>query len=152
MTLALAEAEQAVAEAVAAAMYARDQASKALAITLDQIRPGFARMSMTVRPDMVNGHDICHGGMIFTLADTAFAYACNSYNHTTVAQAAQITFVAAARNGDRLVAEAVERTASGRTGVYDVAVSDQAGRTVALFRGNSYRIKGEVVPDLRTET
>ncbi|MCW5730450.1 MAG: hydroxyphenylacetyl-CoA thioesterase PaaI [Alphaproteobacteria bacterium] len=139
---------QAVAEAVGQGMYARDRAARALGITLDEIAPGLARMRMAVGPDMVNGHDICHGGMIFTLADTAFAYACNSYNHVTVAQTAQISFVSAARAGDLLTAEAREVSRSGRTGIYDIRVSDQRDRLVALFRGNSYRLSGEVVPGL----
>lgn len=143
--------EQLIAEAVGRGMYERDHAAQSLGIVLDQIAPGRARMSMTVRPDMVNGHAICHGGMIFTLADTTFAYACNSHNDVTVAQTAQITFIAAARSGDRLTAEGVEQSRTGRTGVYDVRVSDQTGRTVALFRGNSYRLKGEVVPQQATQ-
>lgn len=139
---------QAIAEAVGRGMYARDRAARALGITLTDIAPGTARMTMTVGPDMVNGHDICHGGMIFTLADTAFAYACNSYNHVTVAQTAQISFVSAARAGDLLTADAREISRSGRTGIYDIRVSDQQNRLVALFRGNSYRLSGEVVPEL----
>ena len=99
---------------------------------------------MVVRPDMVNGHQTCHGGMIFSLADTAFAYACNSYNLSTVASACHIDFLAPGREGDVLEAVAVERSAAGRTGVYDVTVSVVGGKTVALFRGKSYRIKGEV--------
>ena len=131
-------------------MLSRDQASQALGIALEAIGQGFARTSMPVRPDMVNGHGLCHGGMIFTLADTAFAYACNADNCVTVAQGAQITFIAAAHEGDRLTASATRQSAQGRTGVYDVTVTDHTGRMVALFRGNSYRIKGEVVPDLKT--
>lgn len=141
--------DQEIAEAVGARMMAQDQASALLGIRLDEIGPGHARASMLVRPDMVNGHDICHGGMIFTLADTAFACACNTANQVAVAQGAQISFLAAARAGDLLSAAAVKRSATGRTGVYDVTVTDQEGRTIALFRGNSYRIKGEVVPDLK---
>ena len=102
-------------------------------------------LTMAVRSDMVNGHHICHGGMIFSLADTAFAYACNSRNRSTVASACHIDFLAPAHLGDSLVAEAVERSQSGRTGVYDVTVSTAAGKTVALFRGKSYRIQGEVI-------
>jgi acyl-CoA thioesterase len=106
---------------------------------------------MTVRGDMVNGHHICHGGLIFTLADTAFAYACNAYNRNTVASGCNIDFVATGREGDTLQAEAVERTLSGRTGVYDVTVRDSAGNTIALFRGKSYRISGEVIAGLAAE-
>ena len=100
---------------------------------------------MTVRSDMVNGHNICHGGMLFTLADTAFAYACNSYNHNTVASACHVDFLAPGMQGDVLEAIAFERAQSGRTGVYDVTVRVRGGRTLALFRGKSYRIKGEVI-------
>jgi acyl-CoA thioesterase len=100
---------------------------------------------MPVREDMVNGHHICHGGMIFTLADTAFAYACNSYNQNTVASACQIDFIAPAHEGETLEAEATERSATGRTGVYDVTVRTNAGKIIALFRGKSHRIGGEVI-------
>ncbi|MDE2418930.1 MAG: hydroxyphenylacetyl-CoA thioesterase PaaI, partial [Burkholderiales bacterium] len=104
--------------------------------------------TMQVRPDMVNGHHICHGGLIFTLADSAFAYACNSYNLNTVASACHIDFLAPAREGDVLEATATERSATGRTGVYDIEVKVQGGKQVALFRGKSYRIKGEVIAGL----
>jgi acyl-CoA thioesterase len=142
------EAAQRLAEAVGRGMYARDVAAQALGIALLEIRPGYARMSMPVRPDMVNGHDICHGGLIFTLADTAFAYSCNAYNRTAVAQHCTITFLAPARRGDLLAAEAEERARSGRNGVYDIKVTNQKGEAVALFRGNSRVIEGEVVPGL----
>ena len=142
------EAAQRLSEAVGRGMYARDVAAQALGITLLEIRPGCARMSMPVRPDMVNGHDICHGGLIFTLADTAFAYSCNAYNRTTVAQHCTITFLASARRGDLLTAEAEEQARSGRNGVYDIKVTNQKGEVVALFRGNSRVIEGEVVPGL----
>ena len=102
--------------------------------------------------DMVNGHHICHGGLIFTLADSAFAYACNSYNLNTVASACSIDFLAPGREGDVLEATAVERSASGRTGVYDVEVKVVGGNTVALFRGKSYRIKGEVIAGLEGQS
>ncbi|MCX7815478.1 MULTISPECIES: hydroxyphenylacetyl-CoA thioesterase PaaI [Tepidimonas] len=139
---------QALAEAAAAAMWARDHACQALGMRLEAIGPGRAVMSMTVRPDMVNGHAMCHGGLIFTLADSAFAYACNSHNHNTVASACHIDFLAPARAGDVLEAEAVERSLSGRTGVYDITVRVRGGRTVALFRGKSYRLSGEVIAGL----
>jgi len=140
---------QALAEATAAAMYARDAAAQALAIRIVRIQPGAALLTMTVRPDMVNGHHICHGGMIFALADTAFAYACNSYNRNTVAAACHIDFLAPARQGETLEAEAIERSAAGRTGVYDITVRNAAGTTIALFRGKSYRISGEVIGELQ---
>ena len=104
---------------------------------------------MTVRQDMVNGHHICHGGLIFTLADSAFAYACNSYNKNTVASACHIDFLSPAKEGDILEAEAIEQSLSGRTGVYDVTVRTRNGKTVALFRGKSYRINGEVIAGLQ---
>lgn len=142
---------QALAEAVAEAMWSRDRAAQALGIRIDSVGPGHAVLSMAVRGDMVNGHHICHGGLIFSLADTAFAYACNAYNRNTVASGCNIDFVAPGREGDTLQAEAVERTLSGRTGVYDVTVRDSAGNTVALFRGKSYRISGEVIAGLAAE-
>ena len=142
--------DQSIAEACSAAMHERDYAAQALGIQLTAIRPGHARMTMTVRKDMVNGHDICHGGMIFTLADTAFAHACNSRNQVTVASGCMIDFVAPARLDDVLTAEAEERALSGRTGVYDITVTNQRRQLIALFRGNSYRIKGHVIPNLET--
>jgi acyl-CoA thioesterase len=138
---------QALAERVARAMLDRDPASQKLGMHIAKVSPGHAEVSMTVRPDMLNGHAICHGGFIFTLADSAFAYACNSYNLSTVASGCAIDFVAPAREGDVLTARAAERSAAGRTGVYDIDVVNQRGETVALFRGKSYRIKGHVVDD-----
>jgi acyl-CoA thioesterase len=136
---------QALAERVAAAMFERDTASHALGIELVGVAPGHAEVVMTVRADMLNGHAICHGGFIFTLADSAFAYACNSYNLNTVASGCAIDFLAPAREGDVLTAIAQERSASGRTGVYDIEVRNARGERIALFRGKSYRIKGHVV-------
>ena len=136
-----------LAERVAAAMYARDTASKALGMTIVEVNAGHAELTMPVRADMLNGHAICHGGFIFTLADSAFAFACNSYNFNTVASGCGIDFVAPAREGDVLTARARERALAGRTGVYDVEVANQRGETVALFRGKSYRIKGHLVED-----
>ncbi len=140
-----------LAQRVHQAMYARDSAAKHLGIKLVDIHPGVALMTMTVTPEMVNGHHICHGGLLFALADTAFAYACNSYNKNTVAAACHIDFLCPAREGDVLEAEAVERSLAGRTGVYDVVVRTSSGRTVALFRGKSYRINGEVIAGLEAE-
>jgi len=133
-----------IAEDASRAMYERDHAARALGIALLDVRPGFARMSMLVRLDMVNGHRTCHGGLIFTLADTAFAYSCNSHNKNAVAQHCAITFVQPAREGDLLTAEGVEQSLSGRSGIYDIKVTNQNGETVALFRGNSRVVKGEV--------
>lgn len=140
---------QALAEATATAMFSRDRAAQALGMKIVRVQPGAALLTMTVRGDMVNGHHICHGGMIFSLADTAFAYACNSYNKNTVASACHIDFLAPAKEGDTLEAEAVERSAAGRTGVYDITVRVAGGKTVALFRGKSYRINGEVIAGLQ---
>jgi len=126
-------------------MYARDQASKALGMTIETIGPGHARLRMVVRQDMLNGHETCHGGLIFTLADSAFAFACNACNRVTVALGAQVTFVEPAKLGDVLIAEAFEQTRTRRTGVYDVEVTTEDGRKIALFRGNAYETKGSVI-------
>jgi acyl-CoA thioesterase len=136
---------QALALAVAEAMYARDPAVRAFGIRIDEVGPGFARLSMPVRDDMLNGHGLCHGGLIFTLADSAFAYACNSRNQNTVASGCTIDYLAPGQPGDVLVAEAVEQSLAGRTGVYDITVSNQDGRRLALFRGRSHSIKGGVL-------
>ena len=135
----------ALAAAVREGMYARDRAAQALGIAVDAIEPGAAVCRMTVRDDMVQGHGTCHGGIVFALADTAFAYACNACNRVTVALGAEITFVAPARAGEVLVATARERSRTGRTGVYDVEVTSGAGKLVALFRGTAYETRGEVV-------
>jgi acyl-CoA thioesterase len=137
---------QQLAEAAAAAMWAEDRASQGLGMRLDAVGPGTATLSMTVRPDMVNGLDLCHGGFIFALADSTFAFACNSHNQRAVAQIASITFVAPARGGDRLTARATEVAAFGRSGIYDIRVTDQAGRLIAEFRGHSRTVKGTHVP------
>ena len=137
----MADGPQVQAEAAARAMLARDNASRALGMELLAVAPGRARMRMRLRDDMLNGHGTGHGGMVFALADSAFAFACNAHGGTVVALACQITFVAPARAGDELEAEVVEQARSGRTGVYDVTVRNQRGETVALFRGNSYRTR-----------
>ncbi|HXV34706.1 MAG TPA: hydroxyphenylacetyl-CoA thioesterase PaaI [Gaiellaceae bacterium] len=124
------------AAAVAAAMWERDRASQALGMTLEEVRPGYARLRMTVRADMLNGHGTCHGGLVFALADSAFAFACNSRGVLTVAAGCAIEFLGPAREGDELVAEARERSLQGRTGVYDVDVR-RGGDLVATFRGRS---------------
>lgn len=136
---------QTLAEAAGAAMYARDRASQALGMALAEIRPGYARMTMTVRADMLNGHQTCHGGFIFALADSAFAFACNSRNLNTVGAGCSIDYLAPGREGDVLTAVAAEQTLSGKSGIYDVRVSDQDERIVALFRGKSLRVNGEVL-------
>ena len=109
------------------------------------VRPGWARVAMTVRADMLNGHGLCHGGIVFALADSAFAFACNSHNESTVAAAATIDFLAAAREGDDLTAEASELWRTKRNGIYEITVSNQRGERIALFRGRSYRVDGQVV-------
>lgn len=135
----------ALARACAEAMLSRDAASQMLAMTLEEARQGYARVAMTLREDMVNGHDIAHGGVVFALADSAFAFACNGYDEVNVAYNCDITFLAPARLGDRLVAECVERARKGRTGLYDVSVRDAAGRPIAEFRGLSRNIGGSVL-------
>ena len=141
-----ASAAQRLAERVAAALYERDRASQALGMAIIAMRPGFARLTMKVRADMVNGHELCHGGLLFTLADSAFAFACNSYNESTVAAAGAIDFLQGARLGDELTAEARELWRSRRNGLYDIVICNQHGERVALFRGRSYRIEGQVLP------
>jgi len=136
---------QALAQRVADAMFARDRASQGLGMRITRVGPGHAELTMTVRGDMVNGHAICHGGFVFTLADSAFAFACNSYNMNTVANGCTIEFLAPAHEGDVLTAVAQERAQVGRNGVYDVEVRNQDGVTIAHFRGKSTRIKGEVL-------
>jgi len=136
----------ALARAAGAAMFERDRASQAMGMVLAEIRPGYARMTMPVRDDMLNGHQTCHGGYIFALADSAFAFACNSHNHVAVGAGCTIEYLAPGRPGDVLVAEAQEQALAGKTGVYDVQVRNQDGKLVVLFRGKSHRIGGEVVP------
>jgi acyl-CoA thioesterase len=138
---------QTVANAVRDAMLADDAASRGLGMQVDAIGPGFARLSMTVRPDMLNGFRICHGGFITTLADSAFAFACNSYNELTVASGIVVDFLAPAHEGDRLVAECREVARTGRTGVYDVVVADQNGKSIVVMRGRSHTMKGKPVVD-----
>src|SRR3989442_12639649 len=136
---------QALARRVADAMYERDGASQGIGVHVERVASGHAEVTMSVRADMLNGHAICHGGFIFTLADSAFAFACNSYNFNTVAQGCSIEFLAPAREGDVLTARGHERSFAGRTGVYDIDVANQRGESIALFRGKSYRIKGHIV-------
>jgi len=142
------QSAQQVAETCARTMWADDKASQGLGMAIQEIRPGYARLSMTVREDMVNGHNICHGGFIFTLADSTFAFACNYKNFVTVASGGGIDFLAPARLGDVLTATGEERSRSGRTGVYDVQVEDQDGQLVAVFRGRSYQTRTPMVPGL----
>ena len=136
---------QQIAEATRDAMWANDRASKLLGMAVLAIGPGKATLTMTVREDMLNGHDICHGGFIATLADSAFAFACNACNEMTVASGFDINLLAAAKQGDVLTAQAAEVSRAGRTGVYDVNVSNQRGEAVAVFRGRSYAMKGKAL-------
>jgi acyl-CoA thioesterase len=138
---------QSLAELVAARMFDADRASRALGMRIESVAPGCAEMTMTVRDDMLNGHAICHGGYIFLLADSTFAFACNSYNRNTVAQGCSIDYLAPARAGDVLRASGVERSRTGRTGVYDIEVTNHHGTTIALFRGKSYRVDGNIVDE-----
>ena len=124
-------------------MFANDRASRALGMQLLEIMPGAALMSMTVREDMLNGHQTCHGGLISALADSAFAFACNSYNELTVASGFSIDFMAPAHQDDLLTARCAEVSRAGRTGVYDTTVTNQRGERIAVFRGRSYTLKGK---------
>ena len=141
-----AQEAQLLAERAAAVLFDRDRASQRLGMSITAMRPGFAQLTMSVRADMVNGHGVCHGGLVFTLGDSAFAFACNSYNDSTVAVAASIDFLAAARAGDQLTAEARELWRTKRNGLYEIVIFNQHGERIALFRGRSYRIDGQVVP------
>jgi len=137
--------QDALANAAAQVMWRDDNASKWLGMKVEEVRAGYARLSMTVTQNMVNGHNLCHGGLIFTLADSTFAFACNSHNQRAVAAGASIEFLAPAFLADVLTAEAVEQALKGRTGVYDMKVTNQKGEVVALFRGRSATIKGLLV-------
>ncbi len=135
-----------LARATAQAMYEADGCSRALGMELLEVRAGYARLSMAVRPEFLNGHQICHGGLIFTLADSTFAFACNSYNVNTVAAGCSIEFLRPVQPDDVLTAEAVEQVLSGRNGIYDIRVTNRAGEAVAMFRGKSAQIRGNVIP------
>ena len=133
---------QDIADKSAQAMWANDRASQALGMEIVEIAPGRAKLKMPVRADMVNGVGVCHGGYIFTLADSTFAFACNSYNRMTVAQHCAITFHAPGREGDVLTATAREVTRAGRSGLYDMEVHRDDGQLIATFRGHSRNIDG----------
>ena len=138
----IARSPQAVADQVRDGMFASDSASKSLGMQLLEVAPGAATLQMTVRGDMLNGHESCHGGFIAALADSAFAYACNSYNELTVASGFSVDFMAPARQGDLLTARCSEVSKAGRTGVYDAEIVNQRGERLAVFRGRSYTLKG----------
>jgi len=139
------ESAQALAERAVESLYVRDRASQGLGMRIVEVAPGRASLRMIVRPDMVNGHKICHGGLVFTLADSAFAFSCNSHNDNTVAAAASIDFLAPSFEGDELTAVATELWRSGRSGLYEITVTNQRGERIALFRGRSHRISGTVL-------
>ena len=132
------------AEKSAAAMWSNDQASMWFGMTLDGVAEGTAQLSLTVETHHCNGHGNCHGGVIYALADSAFAFACNSRNQSTVAQHNSITYVAPGKLGDTLVATAREVSLSGRSGIYDVRIANQTGKTIAEFRGGSRAISGTI--------
>ena len=127
------------------AMWADDRASRGLGMVVEDVVPGRSRVAMTVTEAMTNGHGMCHGGFIFTLADSAFAFACNTYNQRTVAQHCSVTFIRSAQLGDRLVATAVERSRTGRSGIYDISVARADGTAIAEFRGHSRTIDGKLI-------
>ncbi len=139
---------QRIAEAVGARMSARDRAAQALGVSLEEVAPGRARTRMQVREDMLNAHDLCHGGVIFTLVDVAFGCACNAHNRIALAAGCSVDYLAPAQLGDVLTAVVEERAMSGRTGVYDGVVRNQDGLLIALFRGKSHRLRGAVLPEL----
>jgi len=132
------------AEKSAAAMLEADHASQGLGMQITSIAPGAATLTMRVTDAMLNGHKMCHGGYIFTLADSAFAFACNSYNKLTVAQQNQITYIAPGKGGELLTATALETALAGRSGLYDVMVTGEDGRAVATMRGLSRTLKGQL--------
>ena len=134
-----------LARRAAESMYGTDTCSKWLGMTLEDVRPGYARMRMPVRPEFLNGLGICHGGLMFTLADSTFAFACNSYNISAVASGCAIEFLKPVNGGDVLVAEGQEQILSGRHGVYDIKITNSGGEVVAMFRGKSAQLKGEIV-------
>ncbi|MFT5068556.1 MAG: acyl-CoA thioesterase [Candidatus Paceibacteria bacterium] len=141
------QAEQQLAEDCAHHMFTQDVATKALNIAVGNVKPGGATATMTVTNTMLNGHKTCHGGMIFTLADSAFAFACNSQNHAAVAAGCTIDFVRPAFEGDQLNAQAAQVYQGKRSGIYHVEVTNQNAQLVAFFKGNSARINGSVLPD-----
>ena len=134
---------QQIADLVSERMFANDRASKGLGMAVVEVSPGHATLTMTVRDDMLNGHETCHGGFIAALADSAFAFACNSYGELTVASGFAIDFIAPGRRGDVLTAVCTEVAKTGRTGLYDTAICNQHGQRIAVFRGRSHTVKGK---------
>ena len=146
------DAALSLAKRCADAMWADDRASRALGIEIADVGPGRATLNMTITETMTNGHGMCHGGFIFLLADSTFAFACNAYNQRAVAQHCNVTFLRPARQGDRLTAECVERTRVGRSGIYDVSVRIADGTLVAEFRGHSRTIEGTLLGPAATDS
>ncbi len=141
-----------LAKACADEMWSKDTSSKSLGMEIVQIASGKAVLRMKVRKDMTNGHNICHGGFVFLLADSAFAFACNGYNQVTVAQHCSIDFLKPAYENETLIATALERQKLGRSGIYDVTIEREKGDIVAEFRGNSRTIKGQHLPESTIES
>ena len=136
-----------LARACVDAMYSNDTASQNIGITVDEVREGYARLNLPITTEMLNGHGICHGGYIFTLADTAFACACNTRNDANLAQKCSIEYKRPGKAGDRLTATAEHLSQDGRYGVYQVTVTDQDDNLIALFEGHSCRVKGTLLAD-----
>ena len=147
MSSALPTDPEALARAAGASMHARDRASQELGIELLEVRPGYARMSMVVQDWMLQGHDVCHGGLMFALADTAMAFASNSYNEAHLALNANIDFLRPANLGETLIATATEGNRTRRTGMYDVSIVNDRGQAVCHFRGRTYGVGGPVIRD-----
>ena len=145
-------AELALAKTCSEHMYRDDRCSQMLGMTVDESRPGYARLNMRVRKEMLNSYGNCHGGMIFTLADSAFAHACNTRNHVSVAVSCQVEFLVAVTAGQILIAEAVEQYLQGKNGVYDVRVTSNDDTLVALFRGKSRAVRGVLVTETTVDT
>ena len=133
---------QAIAERAAEIIARKDRATRWLGIKLEEIRPGYARLTMRVTENMVNGQQVCHGGLIFSLADSSFGFACNSHNQHALAASCSIDFLTPAALGDELTAEANETAHAGRTRIYDVRVTNQEAKLIAVFRGKSATVKG----------
>ena len=136
---------QSIAEACAEVLWKNDCASQKLGITIIGIAPGSATLTMTVTKDMTNGHGTCHGGYLFTLADSAFAFACNTYDQCCVAQHCSISYLTPGYIGDKLTATATEVSRRGRSGIYDIRINNQKQETIAEFRGHSRTIKGTLL-------
>ena len=139
---------QVLAEECAKAMFARDRASQKLGMNIESVAPGKAVLTMTVTGDMIQGHGSCHGGYLFTLADSAFAFACNSYDRATVASGCSIDYMYGAKEGDRLTATGREVSRTGRSGIYDISVTNQDGDVIGEFRGHSRTVPGTILEDI----